>query len=100
MGHEEVTIAMPAAACTDGVDILCHSNLLVTFDGGAAGKKGTGGFLVWGPNAELLHVDTLCYGDNVPTNNVAEALAALDTLEWVVRLDKDGTKRVVVLSDS
>ena len=46
MGHEEVTIAMPPAACTNGVDIPHRSDLLVTYDRGATGKKGTGGFLV------------------------------------------------------
>ena len=53
VAHEAVTITMPAAHHAR-VDIPRRSNLLVTFDGGAAGKKGTGGFLVWGPDAELL----------------------------------------------
>ena len=55
---------------------------------------------MWGPNEELLLVHTLWYGNSVSTNNAAEALAALDALEWVALLDKDHTKRVVVLGDS
>lgn len=97
--HEEVTVTMPAAR-TAGADIPRRSDLLVTFDGGAAGKTGTGGFLVWGPGAELLQARALWYGSGVSTNNVAEASAAIDAFEWVANLDASRSKRVVVLGDS
>ena len=91
---------MPAAVQAEGVDIPHCSDLLVTFEGVAAGKKGTGGFLVWGPNAELLHAHAFWYGDSVSKSNIAEALARLDALEWVALLEKDRSKQVVVLGDS
>ena len=73
-------MTMPAVH-TAGVDIPRRSDLLVTFDGGAAGKTGTGGFLVWGPHAELLQARALWYGSSVSTNNVAEALVAIDAFK-------------------
>ena len=73
---------------------------IVTFDGGAAGAQGTGGFLVWGRRAQLWKVAAVWYGSKATTNNVAEGYALLDALEWLATMDVDRRLTVLVLGDS
>lgn len=56
---------------------------VVQFDGGAAQRQGTGGFLIWGLQGELVHAQAIWYGDSVATNNVAECSAMRDALCWL-----------------
>lgn len=56
----------------------------MTFDGGAAKKEGTGGFLVWNRDWELLHAAALWFGSDVPTVNKAEFRALLSGVRWLV----------------
>ena len=73
---------------------------IVTFDGGAAGAQGTGGFLVWGRGAQLWKATAVWYGSRATTNNVAEGYALLDALKWLATVYVDYSLMVLVLGDS
>lgn len=57
--------------------------ILLQFDGGLQGKKGSGGFLVWGARGNLLHAAARWYGDGKKTNNEAELEALAEGIAWV-----------------
>lgn len=45
------------------------------FDGGAAKKSGFGGLVVWDPSGRVVVARAIFFGEDAPTNNVAEMLA-------------------------
>lgn len=50
----------------------------VYFDGGAAKKIGTGGFVVHNPEKELHYTASHYYGPDCPANNMAEMQSLVD----------------------
>ena len=96
--HVDVTIPMPSTTASEGGST--RSDYLVTFDGGAASALGTGGFLVWGPSGELRAARAIWYGKRAVTNNVAEAFALLEALQWLEDWGVERCARILVLGDS
>jgi PAS domain-containing protein len=72
------------------------------FDGGAAKKLGTGGFVVFEPGGTCLTAQARYYGEELDTNNRAEAMALQELMEWLVehRSAWGGAPAVVIFGDS
>ena len=71
------------------------------FDGGAAQKLGTGGFIVFDAGGKCLRAQASYYGEELATNNRAEAKALEELMTWLVdtRCWEKG-QAVVVYGDS
>ena len=53
------------------------------FDGGCKNREGTGGYLLFDAHGECVGGEGRWYGKSAPTNNIAEAQAMVDALEFV-----------------
>ena len=60
-----------------------HPHVQGFFDGGAANKIGTGGFVVFDCSGECLVAQAKYYGEELGTNNRAEVYALKDMMEWL-----------------
>ena len=98
MIHVETTIEMPSKAKA-GSQTRC-SDRVITFDRGAASRRGTGGFLVWGLEPVLWRAEAIQYGDQAPTNNVTQGFALIAALEWLAIVDVASSMCVLVLGNS
>ena len=79
----------------DGVAVL-------TFDGGAAKRLGTGGFTVWLPSGRLIAARALWFGSECSTNNEAELATLKAGLQWIAAHfpDHDWGGELLVMGDS
>ena len=59
-----------------------HPHVQGFFDGGAANKIGTGGFVVFDRSGECLVAQAKYYGEELGTNNRAEVYALKDMMEY------------------
>lgn len=73
MVHQEVSVKRPSGRSYT-VEALhaAQGHVIVQFDGGAAGRLGTGGTLLWGAQGQLLAAWAWRFGADAPTNNAAE----------------------------
>lgn len=69
------------------------------FDGGSAGKQGTGGWIAFDPTGGVVAAHARWYGDDRPTVNSAEMQALEDALQGLLEMDTQGTP-IVVIGDS
>jgi ribonuclease HI len=72
------------------------------FDGGAAEKLGTGGFVVFDQTGKCATAWALFYGEELGTNNRAEARALQDLMAWLAnhRTCWEGAPAIVIYGDS
>lgn len=81
--HHTHAISYPSQTSSLPRQITDQPHVTAFFDGGAAQKLGTGGFIVFGMSGECLVARALFYGEEITTNNKAEARALLDLMKWL-----------------
>jgi hypothetical protein len=81
--HQNKTITYPATSRPLPARILGTPHITAFFDGGAAKKLGTGGFIVFGRDGMCLKAQASFYGETLGTNNRAEAKALEELMEWL-----------------
>ena len=83
--HEDKTLRYPAKARPIPQKVTAAPHITGFFDGGAAKRKGTGGFVVFGSAGECITAQGEYYGEEVETNNRAEILALVGLMQWLVQ---------------
>jgi hypothetical protein len=81
--HVPRTIIYPVTSRPLPKVVADNPHVLAFFDGGAAGKIGTGGFVVFGHEEHCLVAKASYYGELWNTNNRAELHALVQLMEWL-----------------
>lgn len=100
--HVDKKITYPVTSRPLPTKVKEAAHITAFFDGGAAKKLGTGGFVVYDGVGECITAQARYYGEGLPTNNKAEAKALEELMDW---LDNNpaqwqGGSAVVVYGDS
>jgi hypothetical protein len=81
--HVTTPLVYPSTSRPLPAYVSSHPHVQCFFDGGAASKQGTGGFVVFGVSGHCLTAQARFYGDEMNTNNRAEVFALKDLMEWL-----------------
>lgn len=100
--HKTKTITYPTASRPLPPQVAKAPHIQAFFDGGAAGKQGTGGFVVFGTDEVCMVAHAMFYGENLGTNNRAEARALRDLMQWLAEHAHQWANReaIVIYGDS
>jgi ribonuclease HI len=99
--HEDIAIRYPDTSRPLPAKVQHTPHLTAFFDGGAAKKVGTGGFIVFSPEGECIRAQASFYGEELGTNNRAEARALQELMQWLVHTRSwEKGQALVVYGDS
>ena len=80
--HEDIELDLPNKDPLKGM-INMRGAYILHYDGGCSIKKGTGGYIAWGPDGNCIGGEYKYYGDARPTNNQSKAQSLHDGLKWL-----------------
>ena len=90
-----------ADVSTKPVNLANADTMVAFFDGGAANKYGTGGFVVYNNTGTAMHMSALWYGKERHTVNEAEATELLDLMNFLACITSwEDIHQVVIFGDS
>lgn len=100
--HTDKLITYPVTSRPLPARIRGAAHAVAFFDGGAAQKLGTGGFVVYNGEGKCVTAQARFYGDELPTNNKAEAKALEELMGWLAENQGEWGEApaVVVYGDS
>ena len=81
--HVTTTLVYPSTSRPLPAYVSSQPHVQCFFDGGAASKQGTGGFVVFGISGQCLTAQARFYGEEMNTNNRAEVFALKGLMEWL-----------------
>ena len=100
--HETKSITYPSATKPVPQRIVDSPHVTAFFDGGAASRLGTGGFIIFAGTGECVQVTARYYGEEFETNNKTEARALQELITWLAKHKEKwaGAGAVVIFGDS
>lgn len=100
--HQDRVLVYPAGQRPLPTQVEQAPHWSAYFDGGAASRLGTGGFVVFDGDGICVAAVARFYGDEVPTNNRAEVTALKECMEWLAQRVSEGEQLppIVIFGDS